>query len=48
MLNIRAGIHKGLVRIDNKEDPEQTASSEAVCSRSGLFFRHKATVEMKF
>ena len=27
---IRAGIHKMLVRIANREDPDQTASSEAV------------------
>ena len=26
----RAGIHKMLVRISNREDPDQTASSEAV------------------
>ena len=30
MLAIRAGIHKMLVRIANREDPDQTASSEAV------------------
>ena len=30
MLAIRAGIHKRLVRIANREDPDQTASSEAV------------------
>ena len=29
-LVIRAGIHKMLVRIANREDPDQTASSEAV------------------
>ena len=29
-LVIRAGTHKMLVRIANKEDPDQTASSEAV------------------
>ena len=29
-LVIRAGIHKMLVRITNGEDPDQTASSEAV------------------
>ena len=28
--NIRAGSHKMLVRIANREDPDQTASSEAV------------------
>ena len=30
MLGFRAGIHKMLVRIANREDPDQTASSEAV------------------
>ena len=30
MLVIRVGIHKLLVRIANSEDPDQTASSEAV------------------
>ena len=30
MLVIKAGISKMLVRIANREDPEQTASSEAV------------------
>ena len=30
MLVIRDGIHKMLVRIANMEDPDQTASSEAV------------------
>ena len=30
MLIFRAGIHKVLVRIANREDPDQTASSEAV------------------
>ena len=29
MLVIKAGIHKMLVRIRNREDPDQTASSEA-------------------
>ena len=29
-LVFRAGIHKMLVRIANREDPDQTASSEAV------------------
>ena len=39
MLVFRAGIHKMLVRIANREDPDQTASasSEAVWSRSTLF-----------
>ena len=30
MLALRAGIPKTLVRIANREDPAQTASSEAV------------------
>ena len=30
MLVIRAGIHTMLVRESNREDPDQTASSEAV------------------
>ena len=30
MLGFRAGIHKMLVTIANREDPEHTASSEAV------------------
>ena len=30
MLVIRLGIHKTLVRVANREDPDQTASSEAV------------------
>ena len=30
MLIIRAGIHKMRVRIAHREDPDQTASSEAV------------------
>ena len=30
MLVIRAGAHKMHVRIANREDPDQTASSEAV------------------
>ena len=37
MLVIRDGIHKMLVRIANREDPDQTASSEAVWSGSALF-----------
>ena len=37
MLVIRAGIHKMLVRIANREDPDQTASSEAVWFGSALF-----------
>ena len=31
MSGFRAGIHKMLVRIANREDPDQTASAEAVC-----------------
>ena len=34
---IKAGIHKILVRITNREDPDQTVSSEAVWSESALF-----------
>ena len=30
MLDMRAEIHKMLVRIANREDPDQTASEEAV------------------
>ena len=30
ILIFRTGIHKMLVRIANREDPDQTASSEAV------------------
>ena len=30
MLIIRAGIHKTLVKIANREDPDQTASEKAV------------------
>ena len=30
MLAIKAGVHKMLVRIANRDDPNQTASSEAV------------------
>ena len=30
MLTIRFGIHKMIVRIANREDPDQTASFEAV------------------
>ena len=30
MLVIRTGIHKIIVRVANREDPDQTASSEAV------------------
>ena len=37
MLVIRTGIHKILVRIANREDPYQAASSEAVWSGSALF-----------
>ena len=34
---IRAGIHKTLIGKANSGDPDQTASSEAVCSVSVLF-----------
>ena len=40
MLDITGGIeiiHKMLVTIANREDPDQTASSEAVWSGSALF-----------
>ena len=37
MLVFRAGIHKFLVRIANREETDQTASSEAVWSGSALF-----------
>ena len=38
MLVINAGIHKkNHVRITNREEPDQTASSEAVLSGSALF-----------
>ena len=36
MLVIMAGIYQMLVRIANREDPDQTASSEAVWSGSAL------------
>ena len=34
---IQVGSHKMLVRIANREDPNQTASSESVCPGSVLF-----------
>ena len=37
MLVIRAGIHKMLNTIANREDPDQTASLETVWSGSALF-----------
>ena len=37
MLIFMAGNHKMVVRIANREDPDQTASSEAVWSGSALF-----------
>ena len=37
MLFIRTEIHKMLVRIANREEPDQTASPEAVWSGSALF-----------
>ena len=39
ILVIRAGIHKMLVRIANRVDPDQTTSSEAVRSGSALFVK---------
>ena len=35
----RTGINKKYVRIANREDPDQTASSEAVWSGSALFVK---------
>ena len=37
MLVFRAGINKTLNRISNREDPDQTASSEAAWSGSAMF-----------
>ena len=37
ILVIQNEIHKLLVRIVNREEPDQTASSEAVLSGSALF-----------
>ena len=37
MLVIRDGIHKMLVGVANRDDPDQTASPEAVRSGSALF-----------
>ena len=37
MLVIRTGTHKKFVRIANREDPDQTASEEAVCFWCALF-----------
>ena len=42
MLVIRAGISKKLVRIANREDPDQTASSETVWSGSAAALFVKA------
>ena len=39
MLVIRAAIHKMIVRIANREDPDQAASSEAALSGSAQFVR---------
>ena len=39
MLVFRAGIHKMVVTIANREDPDQTASEEAVWSGSALFVK---------
>ena len=38
MLVFSAGIHAMLVRIAKREDSDQTASSEAVCSGFALFY----------
>ena len=40
MLVIRIGIHKMLVRIANRKDPDQTASEEAVWSGLHCLSRH--------
>ena len=37
MVVFRAGVHKMLVWMANREDPDQTASSEAVWSGYALF-----------
>ena len=37
MLVIRAGRHKVLSELTNREDPDKTASKEAVWSGSALF-----------
>ena len=37
LLVIKAGILKSIVRLANREDPDQTAASEAVWSGSALF-----------
>ena len=37
MLVCRAGIHQMLVRMVNREDPDQTASSEAIWSGPAQF-----------
>ena len=39
MLVNRGEIHKMLVRIANREDTDQTASSESVFSESSLFVK---------
>ena len=39
MLVSRIGIYKMLVRIANREDPDQTASEEAVWSGSALLVK---------
>ena len=39
MLVYRAGTHKMLVKIANREDPDQTASSETVRFVSTLFVK---------
>ena len=47
ILVIRVGINKMLVRMANREDPDQTASSEAVWSGSMLLTVVKTTVMEK-
>ena len=37
MMVIKAGIRKILLRLANREDPDQTASSEGVWSGTALF-----------
>ena len=37
MLVLGAGMYKFLVRVANREDPDQTASEEAVSPGSALF-----------
>ena len=39
MSAIRVRIHKMLIRLANREDPDQTASAEAISSGSALFVK---------